>query len=220
MHDVKAGCRLTVQLFIVRRAIEIWQQYSKPMQLAFLDFEAAFESPHRGCLLNALRANGIPGKFVRLLDDKNQRTTAQFEHQQNVQHHFRRSFKKFVGLELEEATWRKTEVLVFGGSEREPENTWRGGAVQAEPWRLERKQRILQKLVRSISCDPWMRVLLARRSKGSIFVVTLFLTSKLCRLISVGPMTVVLDLLGLRHQFFNGRFRDSRACVLYKDQLL
>ncbi|KAK6755036.1 hypothetical protein RB195_013793 [Necator americanus] len=34
------------QAFIVRRVIEIWQRYSKPMQLAFLDFEAAFDSPH------------------------------------------------------------------------------------------------------------------------------------------------------------------------------
>ncbi|KAK6735765.1 hypothetical protein RB195_018791 [Necator americanus] len=45
------------------------------MQLAFLDFEAAFDSPHRGRLLNALRADGVPGKFVRLLDDMNQRIT-------------------------------------------------------------------------------------------------------------------------------------------------
>ncbi|KAK6764792.1 hypothetical protein RB195_024930 [Necator americanus] len=30
------------------------------MQLAFLDFEAAFDSPHRGRLLNALRADGVP----------------------------------------------------------------------------------------------------------------------------------------------------------------
>ncbi|KAK6763046.1 hypothetical protein RB195_023663 [Necator americanus] len=46
------------------------------MQLAFLDFEAAFDSPHRGRLLNALRTDGVPGKFVRLLDDINQRKTA------------------------------------------------------------------------------------------------------------------------------------------------
>ncbi|KAK6765478.1 hypothetical protein RB195_025407 [Necator americanus] len=46
------------------------------MQLAFLDFEAAFDSPHQGRLLNALRADGVPGKFVHLLDDINQRTTA------------------------------------------------------------------------------------------------------------------------------------------------
>ncbi|KAK6761223.1 hypothetical protein RB195_022331 [Necator americanus] len=46
------------------------------MQLAILDFEAAFDSPHRGRLLNALRADVVPGKFVRLLDDMNQRTTA------------------------------------------------------------------------------------------------------------------------------------------------
>ncbi|KAK6729957.1 hypothetical protein RB195_006792 [Necator americanus] len=46
------------------------------MQLAFLDFEAAFDSPHRGRLLNALSADGVPRKFVRLLDDMNQQTTA------------------------------------------------------------------------------------------------------------------------------------------------
>ncbi|KAK6762968.1 hypothetical protein RB195_023613 [Necator americanus] len=64
------------QVFIVRRVIEIWQRYSKPMQLAFLDFEAAFDSLHRSCLFNALGTDGIPAKFVRLLDDMNQRTTA------------------------------------------------------------------------------------------------------------------------------------------------
>ncbi|KAK6737375.1 hypothetical protein RB195_019838 [Necator americanus] len=31
------------------------------MQLAFLDFEAAFDSPHRGRLFNALHADGVPG---------------------------------------------------------------------------------------------------------------------------------------------------------------
>ncbi|KAK6762481.1 hypothetical protein RB195_023270 [Necator americanus] len=80
MRDEQAGFRSgrsTIdQVFIVRRVIEIWQRYSKPIQLAFLDFEAAFDSPHRGRLLNALRADGVPRKFVRLLDDMNQRTTA------------------------------------------------------------------------------------------------------------------------------------------------
>ncbi|KAK6747858.1 hypothetical protein RB195_000822 [Necator americanus] len=79
-RDEQAGFRpgrSTIdQVFIVRRVTEIWQRYSKPMQLAFLDFEAAFDSPHRGRLLNALFADGVPGKFVRLLDDMNQRTTA------------------------------------------------------------------------------------------------------------------------------------------------
>ncbi|KAK6756465.1 hypothetical protein RB195_014714 [Necator americanus] len=46
------------------------------MQLAFLDVKTALDSPHRGHLLNALRADGVPGKFVRLLADMNQRTTA------------------------------------------------------------------------------------------------------------------------------------------------
>ncbi|KAK6741647.1 hypothetical protein RB195_009489 [Necator americanus] len=77
-RDEQAGFRpgrsAIDQVFIVRRVIEIWQRYSKPMQLAFLDSEA--DSPHRGRLLNALSADGVPGKFVRLLDDMNQRTTA------------------------------------------------------------------------------------------------------------------------------------------------
>ncbi|KAK6734650.1 hypothetical protein RB195_018065 [Necator americanus] len=79
-RDEQAGFRpgrSTIdQMLIVRRVIEIWRRYSKPMQLAFLDFEAAFDSPHRSRLLNALRADGVPGKFVRLLDDMNQRTIA------------------------------------------------------------------------------------------------------------------------------------------------
>ncbi|KAK6760993.1 hypothetical protein RB195_022170 [Necator americanus] len=79
-RDEQAGFRpgrsTIEQVFIVRRVIEIWQRYSKPMQLTFLDFEAAFESPHRGRLLNALRADGVPGWLVRLLDGMNQRTTA------------------------------------------------------------------------------------------------------------------------------------------------
>ncbi|KAK6738394.1 hypothetical protein RB195_020481 [Necator americanus] len=79
-RDEQAGFRpgrsTSDQVIIVRRVIEIWQRYSKLGQLAFLDFEAAFDSPHRVRLLNALRADGVPGKFVRLLDYINQRTTA------------------------------------------------------------------------------------------------------------------------------------------------
>ncbi|KAK6765681.1 hypothetical protein RB195_025535 [Necator americanus] len=44
--------------------------------LAFLDFEATFDSPYRGRLLNALCADGVPGEFVRLIKDMNRRITA------------------------------------------------------------------------------------------------------------------------------------------------
>ncbi|KAK6749228.1 hypothetical protein RB195_001682 [Necator americanus] len=44
------------QVFIVKTVIEIWQRYSKPIQIAFLDFGATFDSPHRGRLLDVLRA--------------------------------------------------------------------------------------------------------------------------------------------------------------------
>ncbi|KAK6727781.1 hypothetical protein RB195_005454 [Necator americanus] len=46
------------------------------MQLAFMDFEAAFDPLYRGRLPNSLRANGVPEKFDRLPDDMNQRTAA------------------------------------------------------------------------------------------------------------------------------------------------
>ncbi|KAK6764547.1 hypothetical protein RB195_024752 [Necator americanus] len=39
------------------------------MQLVFQNFEAAFDPPHRGRLHNALRTDGVPGKFVRLIVD-------------------------------------------------------------------------------------------------------------------------------------------------------
>ncbi|KAK6737545.1 hypothetical protein RB195_019944 [Necator americanus] len=46
------------------------------MQLALQDVEAAFDSSHRARLLNALCAYAESEKFVRLLDDMSQRTTA------------------------------------------------------------------------------------------------------------------------------------------------
>ncbi|KAK6737358.1 hypothetical protein RB195_019826 [Necator americanus] len=44
--------------------------------VTFLVCEAAFDSPHRGRLRNALRADGVTGKLVCLLDDMHERTTA------------------------------------------------------------------------------------------------------------------------------------------------
>ncbi|KAK6728405.1 hypothetical protein RB195_005819 [Necator americanus] len=77
MRDEQTGFRpgrSTIdQVFFVKSVIEIWQRYSKQMQLAFLDFEAAFDSPHRGRLLNGLRADGVPGKVdgqpIELVDE-------------------------------------------------------------------------------------------------------------------------------------------------------
>ncbi|KAK6764891.1 hypothetical protein RB195_024999 [Necator americanus] len=41
-------------MFIVRRLTEIQQRYSKTLQLAICNFEAAFNSSHRGRLFNEL----------------------------------------------------------------------------------------------------------------------------------------------------------------------
>ncbi|KAK6763201.1 hypothetical protein RB195_023784 [Necator americanus] len=47
------------QVFDVKRVVEVWQRYSKPLQWAFLDFKATFNSPHRVRLLNSLRSGGV-----------------------------------------------------------------------------------------------------------------------------------------------------------------
>ncbi|KAK6735453.1 hypothetical protein RB195_018580 [Necator americanus] len=75
-HDETARDDQANQMFIVRKVIEIWQRYSKPMHLAILYFEAAFDSPHRARRLKALHADGIPGMLVSLFDNMNQRTRA------------------------------------------------------------------------------------------------------------------------------------------------
>ncbi|KAK6741871.1 hypothetical protein RB195_009628 [Necator americanus] len=75
-----------------RKAYELLKQYSGKMKrystvlntavteyllLTFLDFEVAFDSQRFSvCLLNALSTDRVPGKFVRLIDDLNQRATA------------------------------------------------------------------------------------------------------------------------------------------------
>ena len=41
-----------------------------------MDFDAAFDSSHRDRSLNALRADGVPEKYVRLIEDMNKATTA------------------------------------------------------------------------------------------------------------------------------------------------
>ncbi|KAK6764459.1 hypothetical protein RB195_024687 [Necator americanus] len=72
-RDKQAGFRsgrsTNNQVFIITIVIEIWPRYSKLMQLAFLDFEAAFDSPHRGRPLDALCTDVTRGKLVRLLGD-------------------------------------------------------------------------------------------------------------------------------------------------------
>ncbi|KAK6761406.1 hypothetical protein RB195_022462 [Necator americanus] len=78
-RDEQAGFRpgrSTInRVFIARRVIEMWQRYSKPPELVFFYFEAAFNSNHGGRLHNVLRADGVLGKFVRLINDMNRRTT-------------------------------------------------------------------------------------------------------------------------------------------------
>ncbi|KAK6750336.1 hypothetical protein RB195_002358 [Necator americanus] len=58
--DFRSGRSTIDQVFIVRRVIGILQRYSKQMQLMFLEFEAAFDFPHRCRLLKVPRADGVP----------------------------------------------------------------------------------------------------------------------------------------------------------------
>lgn len=79
-RDEQAGFRpgrSTIdQVFILRRMIEMRQRFQQPMHVAFLDFEAAFDSPDRSRLFEALRAEGVPESLVRLLVDMNRASTA------------------------------------------------------------------------------------------------------------------------------------------------
>ncbi|KAK6757936.1 hypothetical protein RB195_015637 [Necator americanus] len=79
-RDEQVGFRLgrpTIdQVFIVRRVDEMWQRHSKPTQLAFVDFKAAFDSPKRGRLFIVLCGDGIPEKLICLIKGMNSLTTA------------------------------------------------------------------------------------------------------------------------------------------------
>ena len=79
-RDEQAGFRpgrSTIdQVFALRRLLEIRHRYHEPTQVAFLDFEAAFDSPDRDRLFAALRADGVPQDYVTLLKDMNAASTA------------------------------------------------------------------------------------------------------------------------------------------------
>ncbi|KAK6754271.1 hypothetical protein RB195_013335 [Necator americanus] len=51
---------------------EMWQRHSKPVQLAFAKFKATFDFVQ---FFN-IRADGVPRKLTRLIEDMNKRSTA------------------------------------------------------------------------------------------------------------------------------------------------
>ncbi|KAK6729189.1 hypothetical protein RB195_006310 [Necator americanus] len=76
LAGLRPGGSLIDQVFILRRMIEVWQRSAKLLQLAFFDFEAAFDSPHRLRVLKALCADVVAVKFASLMNNMNRRKTA------------------------------------------------------------------------------------------------------------------------------------------------
>ena len=64
------------QIHTLRRIIEVHYEHGRPLQLAFLDYASAFDSPDRDRLFDALAADGVPSHLLDLLRDLNSRTDA------------------------------------------------------------------------------------------------------------------------------------------------
>jgi len=56
-------------LFCMRRMIELSRDYNTPLHTAFVDFRKAFDSVSRSVLWQLLRARGVGGKLVEMIQD-------------------------------------------------------------------------------------------------------------------------------------------------------
>ena len=63
-HAIRTGRSILPQILTLRRLIEGIKQKQLPAILTFVDFSKAFDSTHRGKLMEILKAYGIPTKIV------------------------------------------------------------------------------------------------------------------------------------------------------------
>ena len=66
----------TSQVLALRRIIEGVKRKHLPAGMTFIDFKKAFDSIHRGKLMNILRAYGIPERTVQSISDVYDNTSA------------------------------------------------------------------------------------------------------------------------------------------------
>ncbi|KAH7691384.1 endonuclease-reverse transcriptase, partial [Aphelenchoides avenae] len=74
-RDEQAGFRpgrSTIdQVFVLRRVMETHHRYNKPVEVAFLDYACAFDSPDRERIYQLLESDGVPKKLVRIIREMN-----------------------------------------------------------------------------------------------------------------------------------------------------
>lgn len=75
-HGFRPGRSTIDAVFSLRRIVELRARFKKPTYIIFVDFRAAFDSPDRDRLFDAVRADGVPAPLVDLLRDLYSRTTA------------------------------------------------------------------------------------------------------------------------------------------------
>ena len=76
-HAIRTGRSTLPQILTLRRLIEGIKEKQLPAILTFVDFSKAFDSIHRGKLMEILKAYGIPTKIVDALSLLYKETEAQ-----------------------------------------------------------------------------------------------------------------------------------------------
>ena len=58
----------TDHLYTINQVIEKYNEFNKPLYLAFVDYAKAFDSIHHHSVINALESQNIPHTYIDLID--------------------------------------------------------------------------------------------------------------------------------------------------------
>lgn len=56
-------------IYVVDQVVEKFAEYTKPISMAFIDYEKAFDSVLTAVMLEALKDHGIEDIYIRVLED-------------------------------------------------------------------------------------------------------------------------------------------------------
>jgi len=71
-----AGRLTTDAILAVRLLSELYREFNRPLNVAFLDIESAFDSVDRTTLWKAFRSKGLPGIILHLITALHENTGA------------------------------------------------------------------------------------------------------------------------------------------------